>query len=102
MEYKLTVVVLHHNVYIRLSVHKENEYSSHLQLLLLTYAHGTRVQDSEERKTSAASLGGLSPNISCYIQSLWYPSGAEPVLALGTGSRGLKLQIVGEQQKTSP
>lgn len=56
------------------------------------------------KKTSAASLGslgGLSPNISSYIQSLWYPSGAEPVLALGTGSSGLKLQIIGEQQKFS-
>lgn len=56
------------------------------------------------KNTSVAtldSLGGLSPNTSGYIHSLWYPSGAKPVLALGTGkgSSSLELQIAGKQQK---
>lgn len=48
------------------------------------------------------SLGGLSPNTSGYIHSLWYHSGAKPVLALSTGkgSSRLKLHIAGKQQKT--
>lgn len=48
LQYWLTVVVLHCNVYIRLSVHRENEYNFHLQPLLFNYAHGTCVQDSQE------------------------------------------------------
>lgn len=80
-------------------MHRENEYNSHLQPLLLIYAHACEIH----RNTSAAPLdspGGLSPNISSYIQSLWYPSGAEPGLALGTGkgTHSLELQIAGEQQ----
>jgi len=51
-----------------------------------------------------ASSGDLSPHISCYFWSLWYPSGAEPGLALGTGkgSSSLELQVAGEEQKKTP
>lgn len=83
---------LYCNVYIRLSVHRENEHNSHLQPLLLIYTHGTWVQDSQEHFCCTPGLpGGLSPNNSSYIPSLWYLSGVEPGLALGTGGSSLEL-----------
>lgn len=80
-------------------MHKENEYSSHLQLLLLTYAHGTCVQDSWKKPL-------LHPWVPWEASLQTSPAtfslcGAEPVLALGTGSSSQKMQIAGEQQKKS-